>query len=271
MIRLTHNDPGSPVEYSCEIESILHRGRSAFQEIVVADSRGMGRMLVLDGAVQLATADAHFHHEMLAHVALHAHPAPKTVAVIGGGDCATANEALKHASVEKLYLVEIDGEIIDAAQKYFPQYAAALNDKRTETVFMDGAEFVRAPEERLDVILVDTADMSGFAQSLYTADFFRSVFDALNDDGIFVIPVGSLIFHAKAIAEVRRAVDAVFPASGLYTAPVASWPGGAWTYCVASRRHNPGAAGRAVEVNTRYYDAETHARAFLSERNASGL
>ncbi|MBI5140765.1 MAG: polyamine aminopropyltransferase [Nitrospirae bacterium] len=270
MIRLTHNDPGSPVEYSCEIESILHRSQSAFQEIVVAESRGLGRMLVLDGAVQLATADAHFNHEMLAHVALHAHPAPKTVAVIGGGDCATANEVLKHASVEKLYLVEIDEEIIDAAKSFFPEYAAALNDKRTETVFMDGAEFVKAPECRMDVIMVDTADMSGFAQSLYTDDFFRSVFDALNDDGMFVIPVGSLIFHAKAIADVKRTVDALFPASGLYTAPVASWPGGAWTYCVASRKHHPAAACRAFEVKTRYYDAETHARAFLSERNAKG-
>ena len=94
------------------------------------DTEQFGRVLVLDGMVQAAEGDEFIYHEMISHVALHTHPAPRTVAVIGGGDGGAVREVLKHSSVEKVVLVEIDAQVIEAARKYLPQISHALNDPR---------------------------------------------------------------------------------------------------------------------------------------------
>src|SRR3989304_3922357 len=112
MVKFSESAPFVPVDYSYEVDKILYRGKSKFQDIMVFENPHYGRMLILDGVVQITDRDEFFYHEMLAHVVMHAHPNPKRVIVVGGGDGGTVREVLKHKSVEKVYFIEIDPEVI---------------------------------------------------------------------------------------------------------------------------------------------------------------
>lgn len=59
--------------------------------------------------MQSAENDEFIFHESLIHPALLSHPNPKSVFVGGGGEGATSREILRHKSVEKLVMVDIDG------------------------------------------------------------------------------------------------------------------------------------------------------------------
>jgi spermidine synthase len=103
-----------------ECNGILHSSRSEYQQIEVVESLGFGRMLVLDGVINLTERDEYIYHEMLAHVPLFSHHHPLQVLIVGGGDGGTAREVVKHDSVQKIQQVEIDGEVMQVSKKYFP-------------------------------------------------------------------------------------------------------------------------------------------------------
>ena len=123
MIKFFEKAPYAPVEYSYDVEEILYKGKSKFQEIRVIRNPHFGKMLILDDVVQLTEKDEFFYHEMLAHVVMHALPYPKKVIVIGGGDGGVVREVLKHKTVEKVYFVEIDEEVITVSNRFFPTVA----------------------------------------------------------------------------------------------------------------------------------------------------
>ncbi len=117
MIKFFEKDPYAPIQYVYDVEKVLYKGKSKFQEIMVFENPYFGKILVLDGVVQLTERDEFIYHEMLTHVVMHAHPEAKTVAVIGGGDGGAVREVLKHDCVEKLYFIEIDEEVINTSKK----------------------------------------------------------------------------------------------------------------------------------------------------------
>src|SRR4030066_2443621 len=127
MIKFFEKAPYAPVEYSYDVEEILYRGKSKFQEIKVIRNPYFGKMLILDNVVQITERDEFFYHEMLAHVAMHAHPNPRKVIVIGGGDGGTVREVLKHKTVKKIYFIEIDKKVIDISRKFFPSVAGCVD------------------------------------------------------------------------------------------------------------------------------------------------
>ncbi len=266
MIRLNDKEPFSPIEYAYEVDAVLLRKESAFQEILVVENPYFGRMMVLDGIVQLTSRDEFFYHEMLTHVVMHAHPSPKTVAVVGGGDGAVLREVLKHSGIEKVFLVEIDEEIIKASKLFFPDMAASLDDPRVEIKLMDGAEFVRAPECYIDVFIVDAGDIVGFAKSLFAEEFFRSLADSLGDDGVFVTHTGSMHFHRNMVLDVQSTLKEILPVVDLYTASLATCPGNWWTFSAASKKYGLRDMRRPFQVKTRYYDDEIHKQCFITEK-----
>ncbi len=266
MIRLNDKEAFSPIEYSYEVEAVLLRKESAFQEILVVKNPHFGRMMVLDGVVQLTSRDEFFYHEMLTHVVMQAHPAPRTVAVIGGGDGATVREVLKHSGVEKVFLVEIDEEIIKASKLFFPETALSLNDSRVEIKLMDGAEFVKAPECDIDVFIVDAGDIVGFAKSLFTEEFFLSLADCLTEEGMFVTHTGSMHFHRDTVVDVQNTLKKVLPVVDLYTTSLATYPGNWWTFAAASKKYDLRDSRRSFQIKTRYYDNEIHKQCFLTEK-----
>ncbi len=263
MIKFFEKDPYAPIQYVYEIERVLYKGKSDFQEIMVIENPYFGKMLILDGVVQITERDEFFYHEMLTHVLMHAHPNPRNVVVIGGGDGGAVREVLKHDTVEKVYFIEIDEEVIDVSKKFFPAVAAQVDDNRVEIHCMDGAEFVKGRNGDIDVIVVDSTDIVGFAKSLFTVEFFKSVKDSLSPEGMFVTLSESLHFHKDMVIEVQEAMKLIFPVVDLYTAPLVTYAGNWWTFSAGSKKHDLRQMRRQYRIDTRYYNDEIHQQAFL--------
>jgi len=263
MIKFFEKDPYAPIQYVYEIERVLYKGKSDFQEIMVIENPYFGKMLILDGVVQITERDEFFYHEMLTHVLMHAHPNPRNVVVIGGGDGGAVREVLKHDTVEKVYFIEIDEKVIDVSKKFFPAVAAQVDNKRVEIHCMDGAEFVKGRNGDIDVIVVDSTDIVGFAKSLFTVEFFKSVKDSLSPEGMFVTLSESLHFHKDMVIEVQEAMKLIFPVVDLYTAPLVTYAGNWWTFSAGSKKHDLRQMRRQYRIDTRYYNDEIHQQAFL--------
>jgi spermidine synthase len=263
MIKFFEKDPYAPIQYSYDVERVLYRGRSPFQDIMVIENHHFGKMLILDGVVQITERDEFFYHEMLVHVVMHALPSPKKVVVIGGGDGGVVREVLKHDSVEKVYFIEIDEEVIRVSREFFPTVSGAVGDNRVEIRCMDGAEFVKGRPGDIDAIIVDSTDIIGFAKSLFTVEFFKSVKESLTGEGMFVTLSESLHFHKDMVIEVQEAMRLIFPIVDLYTAPLATYAGNWWTFSCASKKHDLREIRREPVAGTKYYCDEIHRQAFL--------
>lgn len=263
MIRFFEKDPYAPIQYTYEVTGVLHKSTSKFQEIMVFENPFFGKVLVLDGVVQITERDEFFYHEMLAHVVLNAHPNPKKVIVIGGGDGGTIREVVRHPSVEKAYFIEIDEEVINVSKKFFPAVACEVENPRVEVHAMDGAEFVKQRPGDIDAVIVDSTDIVGFAKSLFTKEFFTSVRDCLTEDGFFVTLSESLHFHKDILIGVQETMKTVFPIVDLYTAPLATYAGNWWSFSVGSKKLDPRIAKRTEPLGTKYYSPDIHRTCFL--------
>lgn len=258
------NDPFSPISYIYRISSILHSEKSRYQEIQVLESPDFGKILVLDGVVQLTERDEFFYHEMLAHVILHAHPNPRTVLIIGGGDGGTLREVLKHNSVERVQLVEIDRQVIEVSKRFFPGLTEGFSDQRVQVKCMDGTRYVRQAKDHFDIVIVDSTDPVGYGKRLFADQFFADILSVLSDTGMLVIQTESLHFHHKFVAGVQTSLSKLFKIVELYCVPLATYPGNWWTFSIASTKYPVDMQKRKQEVNTKYYDEDVHRKAFVS-------
>ena len=250
-----------------QIQDILFDGRSAFQRIQIASSPMFGRMLILDDAVQTTERDEYMYHEMLAHLPLLTHPAPRRVLIIGGGDGGTLEETLKHP-IEHAALVEIDPDVVTVSRRFLPGISGgAFDDARTSLVIADGIDFVRTASERFDVILVDSTDPKGPGLALFSPEFYAACSRVLAPDGLLVAQSGSLLYQRELTEMVRRHLQTAFPVVGTYWAAVPAYPGVLWGFSYGSLRHDPGRVKRAAiskrlaTIPTRLYSADTHAAA----------
>lgn len=250
---------------SCRVKETLHYEKSKYQEIVLVDTEQYGRMLILDGAIQTTIRDEFVYHEMISHVPLFTHPKPKKVAVIGGGDGGTIREILKHKSVERAFLVEIDERVVEVSQRFLPEISAALGNERAKVCIEDGIEFVKTHKNEFDVIMVDSTDPVGPAVGLFAKEFYQSIHDALKEDGIFVAQTESPFFNADLIESVYRDIQSVFPIARLYQCFVPTYPGGLWTFTMGSKKYDP---VTTTGINTegmgcKYYSEEVHKASFV--------
>jgi spermidine synthase len=246
-----------------QVDDILYDAVSPYQHIQIAVSPLFGRMLILDDAVQTTELDEYVYHEMLAHLPLLTHRAPRRILIIGGGDGGTLEEVLKHP-VERVVMVEIDRAVVDASRTYLPGIAgAAFDDPRARLLIADGIAFVRDTTERFDVILVDSTDPKGAAAALFSGDFFAMCARALTADGLLAMQSGSPLYQRDLIDGVRRDL-AAFPVVVSYWAAVPSYPGTLWTFTLASRGPDPrtvdraGIARRTRGFDLRYYGPDVH-------------
>ncbi|MEW6034015.1 MAG: polyamine aminopropyltransferase [Chloroflexota bacterium] len=259
----SEDDPFSPIRYSYSMQDMLYTHRSPFAEISVAEHSYFGRMLVLNGVVQLTERDEYLYHEMLAHVPLHAHPSPQDVLIIGGGDGGTLREVLKHGTVKKAVMAEIDEEVIETSKRFLPTLSTGFSDPRTHVVIADGAEFVARARNTYDIILVDCTDPVGPAVSLFSEHFFAEVHAALRENGIFAAQTESLHFHLDFVREVQHKLRHHFNFVDLYTVPLATYAGNWWTFSIACKAFSPRQPAMACQVSTRYYAEDVHHNAFL--------
>ncbi len=264
MIKFTERAPYAPVEYLYDVEEILYKGKSQFQEIMVVRNPFYGKMLILDDVVQMTERDEFFYHEMLTHIVMQAHPRPGKVIVIGGGDGGVVREVLKYRSIKKVYFVEIDEEVINISRRFFPAVSSGVDDPRVEIKIMDGADFVaKRKKGDIDAVIIDSTDIIGFARTLFTPEFFESVRNCLTDRGMFVTHTESLHFHKDMVIEIQEALKRVFPLVDLYTAAIATYPGNWWAFAVASKGKTPREVRNTAKIKTKYYSNEVHQQSFM--------
>lgn len=245
------------------INKSLHREVTEFQTLDIMETEQYGNLLVLDGCVMTTDKDEFVYHEMISHVPLHTHPNPLRVLVIGGGDGGAIREIIKHPSVEKAVLAEIDGRVIETSKKYFPQIASGLSDPRVDVQVTDGIQYVKDHKGEFDVILVDSTDPIGPAVGLFARDFYQLVSEALTEDGLFVAQTESPFANRELIRQVNGDIKSVFPQTYMYLAFIPTYPTGMWSFTMGSKKYHPVNDVQAQRVTgTKYYTTGVHKAAF---------
>jgi spermidine synthase len=192
-------------------DKVLHEVATEHQHLVIFENATWGRVLMLDGVCQLTTSDEFVYHEMMAHVPLMALKKPRRILVVGGGDGGVLREVLKHPSVEKATLCEIDRSVVDLSLEHYPEIAGgAFDDPRTDLVIADGLEYVADTTERFDAIIVDSSEPIGPSAVLHTPAFFADCKRALKDGGIFVTQNGLPFLFADHLAGTTRALASLY-------------------------------------------------------------
>jgi len=255
-------------EVGWRLRGVLHEETTPYQELAIVDTYEWGKALVLDGCIQTTEADEFIYHEMMAHVAMMAHPAPRKVLIIGGGDGGVLREVLKYDSVTGVDLVEIDGRVIENCQKYLPEIARGFSDPRANIIIQDGLEFVKKPSKKYDVAIIDSSDPIGPAVDLFGVAFYRDVHAILEDDGIMVAQAESPLFFRETFVKVFANLREVFPLARVYLACVPTYVSGYWAFGVGSKKYNPEeiAGGRRPVDGLKFYTPELHRAAFVLPR-----
>lgn len=253
--------------------TVLHQ-RSEFQTIDILDSEVFGKMLLLDGHIQLTEFDEHAYHEALVQIPLLSIAQPKKALVVGGGDGGVLRELCKNAQLERIVMVEIDRAVVDASRQYLPSLSdGAFEDERVDLQITDAFAFVKASTEEFDLIVVDCTDVyeeeeGELSEMLFTQEFYRDCLKCLSEKGILVTQADNLVFCPYSLEEIRSLFASVFPHVGSYQAIVPSF-GGFSGYCWASRGAAPKTDWNALQTNgidLRYLNPQTHALAFTDLR-----
>jgi spermidine synthase len=257
--------PEIGMELGYRVESLLHYEKSPYQEISIIDTKGFGRMLVLDGVPQYTTKDGYMYNEMLAHVPLVTHPDPKRIAMIGGGDCGPAREAMKYDSLEQIDIVEIDRLVINVCQKWLTNESILQNDPRVRLNIQDGYMWIKALTEPYDIFLIDRPDPFGPATALYSSQFYSHVYNGLSSDGLVVFQSGSPFYNPQLLADTVFQCRKLFPIVRVYLLTVPCFPGGIWSITLASKKWDPLEAdiGRLEGKETKYINPDIFQAAFI--------
>jgi len=155
--------------FSIKVNKPLAKVESPFQTIEIFNNQRVGNTMVIDGYLMLTAFDNFFYHEMMSHTSLNSHKCPKRVLIIGGGDCGTLQQVLKHDEVEEVIQVEIDEEVTNLAVKFFPELCSNNDDKRANLLFDDGIKWVEDNQHQaFDVIIIDSSEPEGPGKELFT-------------------------------------------------------------------------------------------------------
>jgi spermidine synthase len=252
----------------------LARVQSDFQDIAIFESASHGRVMVLDGVIQITEADEFVYQEMLTHVPLLAHGAAENVLIIGAGDGGVLRRVLQHGNVKRAVMVEIDGEVIRLSKQFLPKIAGdAWTNPRADVIVGDGIDYVkRAPDASFDVIIVDSTDPIGPGEVLFTDEFYHNCARILTDRGLIVNQCGVPFMQADELRETSLRRRNVFPHVTAYVAAVPTYVGGfmtlGWAAKDASLAATPldiiraRAAAAGIAGATNYWTPEIHVGAF---------
>jgi spermidine synthase len=252
----------------------LARAKSTFQDIVIFESASHGRVMVLDGVIQITEADEFVYQEMLTHVPLLAHGEAENVLIIGAGDGGVLRRVLQHGTVKRAVMVEIDGEVIRLSKEFLPGIAGdAWTDARADVVIGDGIDYVqRAQDGSFDVIIVDSTDPIGVGEVLFTDAFYHNCARILTSRGLIVNQCGVPFMQAGELRETSARRRKFFPHVTAYVAAVPTYVGGFMTLGWAAK--DPSLAATPVETvrqrasrsgllgTTQYWTPEIHTSAF---------
>ena len=264
------------------IKDIVHTGKTPYQSVDILDTATFGRCLVLDGKTQSTEADEHIYHESLVHPALLCHTGPESVFIGGGGEGATLREVLRHNSVQRVVMLDLDSDVVKLCRRYLPQHhQGCFDDPRVELRHEDARESLLSCQETFDVMVLDLVDPieGGPAYLLYTQEFYDIARSKLRPGGVLVTQAGpaGLLSYTECFTAIARTLSNIFPQTYFYTAyvPAFTTP---WGFVVAFTEEGSGRdslqpAGlepqtidelieQRVSSKLRYYDGVTHRSMF---------
>ncbi|KAI4337179.1 hypothetical protein L6164_015626 [Bauhinia variegata] len=226
------------LKWSFSLNSVLHKGISEYQEIALLDTQRFGKALVIDGKMQSAELDEFIYHECLIHPPLLSHPNPKTVFIMGGGEGSAAREALKHKSIERVIMCDIDQEVVDFCRQYLTVNREAFSHKKLHLVINCAKAELEKRKDKFDIIIGDLADPveGGPCYQLYTKSFYeKTLKPKLNDNGIFVTQAGpaGIFTHKEVFTCIYNTIKQVFKYAMVYTTHIPSFAD-TWGWVMAS-------------------------------------
>ena len=261
---------GVGLQLGVQITDIVFRETTEHQDLVIYETSQWGRVMALDGIMQVCERDEFIYHEMLTHVPMLAHGNARNVCIIGGGDGGILREALRHP-VDQVTMVEIDAAVVELCTTHLPSISnGAFDDPRTNLVIADGARFIAETDQRFDVIIVDSTDPIGPGEVLFTSEFYGHCKSRLTDGGVIVTQSGVAMIQGDELTTTVRRLGEHFADSSAYIAPVPTYIGGfmalGWgtdntdlrqlTAETLARRY------KQSDISTRYYNGDLHAGAF---------
>jgi spermidine synthase len=265
------------------VKKVYAFGRTKYQTYLVVEFDDLGKALVIDGKTQSAVVDEHVYHESLVQPAMVAHGSPRSVLILGGGEGATAREVLKFPSVNRVVMVDIDEEIVNACKELLPEWhRGAFDDPRLKLVIDDAEHYVNTTSEKFDVIIADLVDPEegGPAWRLYTKEFYELLKSRLNRGGVFVTQATSPTLTSKVHATIFNTVKAVFRHAISYYVYIRSFEG-LWGFVMGSDDANLEALRDMNDVDSRlasmgvkgnrFYDSESHQSMFHAPRNVRDI
>jgi len=250
-----------------KVKERLFETQTKYQRLELYETEGFGKLLVLDGTIQLVEIGEESYHEVLVHPVMLAHPNPRRVLIIGGGDGGTLREVLRHKTVEKVTMVEIDETVVEVSKIYLRIDRGAFEDPRAELVIGDGVKYLKETDERFDVIIVDSTDPVGPAKLLFSEEFYRSAYEKLGERGLYITQAGSVYLFTNELLDAYRAMKKVFERVYYFSFPVIGYAS-PWGFLVGVKGD---VDFRRVDVSRApeklyYYDPERHETLFQMPR-----
>ena len=247
----------------------VYSQKSDYQQIDIFETPEFGRVLALDGNVQLTERDEFIYDEMITHVPMAVHPNIRDVLVIGAGDGGVVKELARYERIERIDLVEMDPEVVKACRAYLPENASRLDDSRVHITYDNALRFIRRCNAKYDLIIVDSTDPFGPSEGYFTREFYGICYNALREDGIMVNQQGSPFYKhdAEAMQRSHQRIVSTVPISRVYQAHIPTYAAGYWTFGFASKKYHPvddlDAEGwNRLNLQTKYYTTKLHVGAF---------
>jgi spermidine synthase len=264
------------LELSLKVKETLVSKQTPYQKLDIYDTYKYGILLTLDNLVMTTEQDEFVYHELIAHVPLFSHKNPQEVLIIGGGDGGTAREVVKHPSLTKVDMVEIDEQVVRMAQKYMPFLAKELTNPKVHLFFQDGVEFVKNATSMYDVIIIDSTDPIGPGEGLLNTEFYQNCSKILKEGGIVVSQAESPFNNPDWVRETFSKLRNVFPVVHAYIGMIPTYPGGSWCFAFCCKEpETPDffdeARFKTLQLHLGYYNQGIHKACFALPEFAKKL
>jgi spermidine synthase len=221
------------LQLSFRVKDQLLSVKTDYQRIDLFDTYDFGKLLSIDGTVQLTEKDEYVYHEMITMVPYYFNSKPSNVLIIGGGDGGAARRLLD-LGIEKITNVEIDGNVVEISKKYFPDIASSFKDNHVKLIIGDGIKYIKESKDKFDRIIIDSTDPVGPAEGLFSKDFYNNIKEHLAEDGIVVTQSGSPSYQPEALEMAHKGMAEVFANVKTYCAFIPTYPSGLWSFTMAS-------------------------------------
>ncbi|XP_037714379.1 spermidine synthase [Drosophila subpulchrella] len=258
--------------FSLKVKEVIHKEKSKFQDIQIVETETYGRCLILDGIIQCTARDEFSYQEMISFLPLCAHPNPKKVLIVGGGDGGVAREVVKHPLVEEVHQVEIDDRVVELSKQYLPEMACGFENKKLKLTIGDGFDYMKKHKNEFDVIITDSSDPIGPAVSLFQESYYELMKHALKDDGIVCSQGGSFWLDLDYIKKTMKGCKEHFAKVAYAVTSVPSYPCGHIGFVMGSLNKNlefatPKLGKSEIDaIDLKYYSSEVHTAAFALPR-----